>query len=103
MPSLNQLNQRSMKELTPEQLKNLDRNLQTKKPKRLSNSQRRNLKRQALSQAHRQMTAQQRIVKQVILRPNPLTQAIRQINQLTFHQARAKSRAQSRTKSQGLR
>lgn len=62
-----------------------------KKPKRLSNSQLRNLKRQALAQANRQPNPFRR-------KPaNQLAMAISQQNQLVRHQERVKSRKAHRS------
>jgi len=84
MPSLKQLNQRAMRELTPKEVEAL------KKPKRLSNSQLRNLKRQALAQANRQPNPFR-------MKPNRLGMAISQQNQLARHQQRVISRKAQRS------
>ena len=61
-----------------------------KKPKRLSHSQLRNLKRQALAQASQQPNPLRR-------KPaNPLAMAIHQQNQLAIHEQRVASRKASR-------
>jgi len=57
-----------------------------KKPKRLTNSQLRNLKRQALANP----------MPRPQLKPNPLRQAIQHQNQLAMHQRRAADREKSR-------
>ena len=75
MPSLNQLNQRAMRKVAT-----------VKKPKRLTNSQLRDLKRQALRQAQ----------PMPVVKPNPLRQAIRQQNQVMIHQQRVANRQANR-------
>ena len=61
-----------------------------KHPKKLSNSQLRNLKRQALAQANRQPNPLRRNPA------NPLAVAIQQQNQLAKHQQRVANRQASR-------